>query len=439
MNLPKIVVIDENGAICEVFKRALSKLKNYTVVSFTSAKKAENYFSRKGEDTALVIVDMDLGKVSGADLMVNFKRLYPEVGFILMSGDPKMLLAPHITADFKFCKSDIGGRKILAMVRHVLRGRSMSPEAREKRFRCFSAWPGISRFAPPISEWDKKAEVEVFTTGPFRWNIYRLKEHVKAKTMDYTISVQSSIGCKVGCHFCQSRLNHFKRPLVKEELLAQIIYACDSHFLIDFFSAKEPLSLTVNFTAEGDLVKDNLDNGIEVIKLLNANKEISFNTIITTVGDERGLAKIASKRHIKHFRRTRFYWSLNSLDKNTRALLMPGTKDDDVLKIRELFKKISKKTGSKVTLSWVLIKGVNDKPEDAKALTEFIDVDKDFFEVKVQALVGDSGLEKPNRKDMVRFARLLDENHVPYRLRKIVGTKIKGGCGTTAITKEYRL
>lgn len=126
-----------------------------------------------------------------------------------------------------------------------------------------------------------------------------------------------------------------------------------------------------------------------------------------------------------------FYWSLNFSREDQRVYYMPGTKRSSIAGLRDIFQKISLRTGKRVTVSWVVMAGLNNTEQDVKRLSGYFG-GRPEFEIKLMALEDGSlpGI-KTSAEDVERFGLLLGNVGLPYRIRRIVGGDIKAGCGTT--------
>ncbi|MDP2910082.1 MAG: hypothetical protein Q8N69_03375 [bacterium] len=231
------------------------------------------------------------------------------------------------------------------------------------------------------------------------------------------IAVSPTVGCVGRCKFCVSgRTRPFKRRLLKEEMAAQVLPCLDGR-----------KGQKVNFACEGDFCSNfyNCCGAIEF--LLRIGHNLSF--IATTIGDVRVL---------KNFLRARanlpvtFYWSVNFLEEDMLAYYMPGAiNGGSLVKKRDAFQSISRKTGRKTTASWVVMAGLNDSREDAERLDGFFG-GRPEFEIKLMALEpGSLPNIETSQEDVARFAGYLGEFGLPYRMRQIIGREIKAGCGTT--------
>jgi DNA-binding response OmpR family regulator len=81
---PKIMVVDDDEAICEMLTRFLAKRDTLSVIGFTNSKKALEHL--KTHEVNLMLTDMAMPGLTGIELARNVKTLYPALPVIVMSG-----------------------------------------------------------------------------------------------------------------------------------------------------------------------------------------------------------------------------------------------------------------------------------------------------------------------------------------------------------------
>jgi 23S rRNA (adenine2503-C2)-methyltransferase len=256
------------------------------------------------------------------------------------------------------------------------------------------------------------------------------------------LAISPLLGCPIACKFCinwrhkhdaYGKETNFLRQLTTEEIVAQVYLAMINSRIRNSMEPRSNQNLVVNFAVEGD-VAFNIDNSCAAIKqLLNVFKpKISF--ILTSVGTEASLKRFIEK-YIR-LPRIKHHWSVNSLNPDTRHWLMPGTAEEDLRVLRDLYQAIATVTDTRITVSWIVINGVNNQEEDAVQLAKFFN-DRPF-EIKLMALVKNSleGVKNTSNRDVEMFHRKLIKAglNIPIRIRKIHGSNIFSGCGNTITT-----
>ena len=180
-------------------------------------------------------------------------------------------------------------------------------------------------------------------------------------------------------------------------------------------------------------------NCCKVFRKLSMIEQPNVGFNFTSIGSVDSLKKYIT--NYIHLPGTSHYWSKDTLDPKKTKWLRPGMLDDSQEEMRDLYEYIAKVTKIPVTISWVLIRGFNDQPEDVRMIADFFRGRP--FEIKLMALVKGSlsGFKDTTAGDLQRFKKQLDEVGVPARIRAIWGTKIHAQCGGTIIpwlrNKQY--
>ena len=80
---PKIMVVDDDPAICDVLHKYLGK-KGYNITTFTNPKLALEFL--KDNDYGLLLVDINMSEMSGIEVVKAVKGIKPLLPIIVMSG-----------------------------------------------------------------------------------------------------------------------------------------------------------------------------------------------------------------------------------------------------------------------------------------------------------------------------------------------------------------
>ena len=87
-----ILLVDDDDGVREVLARGLSE-KGYHLVEASSASQALEILQRQAEEIDLVVTDVAMPGMTGIDLAQQASRFSPFVPFILVSGQPREVLA----------------------------------------------------------------------------------------------------------------------------------------------------------------------------------------------------------------------------------------------------------------------------------------------------------------------------------------------------------
>ena len=244
-----------------------------------------------------------------------------------------------------------------------------------------------------------------------------------------TLCVSSQIGCKMGCVFCETAELGGGRNLSSGEILSQIL-------LINM-DTKEKITNVV-FMGMGEP----LDNIIEVEKSLNIMSDNNFLAIAPrkiTVSTCGLLDKLKDIEKFKY----KIAISLNASDDITRSGLMPVNKKFPLKDIVNLINHKKPSIHNKITLEYVLIKGINDNILNAKELIKMFSPSKVKFNLiplnKEKNSIFLKNFERPDDNAINDFKVKLLKAGFTVTTRFSKAQSINGGCGQlTAKTICFR-
>lgn len=176
-----------------------------------------------------------------------------------------------------------------------------------------------------------------------------------------TLCVSSQVGCGRGCTFCQTARMGLLRNLTVDEILGQVRAA-----RIDFNTEIR----NVVFMGMGEPM-DNLDNVIGAIRAMHEDRERQIprrRVTVSTVGRCDGIRRLAGLR----WRRLCLAVSLNAPNDAIRSRIMPINRTDSMADLRAAIGEYPVRAGGHVLIEYVLIRDLNDRPEHARELAEFL-------------------------------------------------------------------
>jgi 23S rRNA (adenine2503-C2)-methyltransferase len=242
-----------------------------------------------------------------------------------------------------------------------------------------------------------------------------------------TLCVSSQVGCKMGCRFCETAQMGFLRNLTAGEIVAQVFTA--RHVL------NEPIENIV-FMGMGEPT-DNLDAVMTAIRILC--DQYGFNiplrgVTVSTVGSVPGILRLAEAARIPAreggLRGLRLAVSLNAPDDGVRDDLMPVNKSHDMAALREAFLKWPlPRPGDFILAEYVLIAGVNDGPEHARLLADYLRGTPTCVNLIPYNPRRDSPYARPAPGRVSAFFRLLLELGQYVRIRGTKGDEAMAACG----------
>lgn len=239
----------------------------------------------------------------------------------------------------------------------------------------------------------------------------------------FTVCVSSQVGCKLGCKFCATGTLGFKRNLTAGEIFGQVVAAK---------KAAEEQGLTLSnivFMGMGEPLL-NYENVMTAIDRLTADDGLAmspYRITVSTAGIPDKIRQLADDGV-----RFNLAVSLHSAKEMTRSSLMPVNKAWSLKDIAESLKYFVEKTGTRPTFEYLLLKDVNDRPDDAKALALYCRQ----FPIKINIIeynnVEGSGFSHSPEKNRDEFVKYLENCNMVVNVRRSKGKDIDAACGQLA-------
>lgn len=236
-----------------------------------------------------------------------------------------------------------------------------------------------------------------------------------------TVCVSSQVGCPMNCAFCATGKMGFKRNLEVWEILEQIL------FFARYLKQDNEKITNVVFMGMGEPFM-NYQNIMTAIKILNDKNGFNLGArhiSISTCGVTEGIEKLAEENL-----QINLAISLHAPDNETRSKIMPANKNYPIEKILKAVDDYIKKTNRQVMFEYVMLRGVNDSEEYAKALAKLLN--KPLYMVNLISY-NPTGLFDPSPASQIkRFKEILEKEGVVVTQRQEFGQDISGACGQLA-------
>ncbi len=239
----------------------------------------------------------------------------------------------------------------------------------------------------------------------------------------FTVCVSSQVGCKLGCKFCATGTLGFKRNLTAGEIFEQVILAKKAA------NSQGMILSNIVFMGMGEPLL-NYDHVLRAIERLTAADGLGmspYRITVSTAGIPGKIRQLADEGI-----RFNLAVSLHSAKEITRNSLMPVNKTYSLKDIAESLKYFVEKTGTRPTFEYLLLKDINDRLDDAKALATYCRQ----FPVKINLIeyndVGGSGFSHSPDKNRDEFVKFLENCNMVVNIRHSKGKDIDAACGQLA-------
>jgi len=235
-----------------------------------------------------------------------------------------------------------------------------------------------------------------------------------------TACVSSQVGCPVGCRFCASGMGGVKGNLSADQIVEQVLQlnlllkpTGERITNIVFMGMGEPLA--------------NYANVMQAVRILHDPQCFNIGArriTISTVGVPPKMRDLANEDLPINLA-----ISLHAPTEPLRKQLIPWAEHfalDDILDAGRYY---FDRTGREITLEYILLAGVNDRPEHARQLARVCKTLRANVNLIRYNEVAGLPYQRPTSEDVVNFQNILRNNGVNAHVRKSRGRDIDAACG----------
>ena len=238
-----------------------------------------------------------------------------------------------------------------------------------------------------------------------------------------TVCISSQAGCAVGCPFCATGELGFARDLETAEIVDQVrawqrrLVAATRHLTnVVFMGMGEPLLNAERVVAAAEAITDGQRFGLG-----------ARHVTISTSGVIPGIERLARDRP-----RYTLAVSLHAARPALRDVLVPLNRRYPVLDVVRAASDYARLTGRRVSYESVMIDGINDTPDDARAMASLLAGRSAHVNLIPMNPVAHTPWQ-PSRADRIAgFATTLREAGVATTIRRNRGIDIGAACGQLA-------
>lgn len=242
-----------------------------------------------------------------------------------------------------------------------------------------------------------------------------------------TVCVSSQAGCAMACTFCATGTMGFKRNLSVEEIVGQVIHYAR------WLKERDRRVTNVVLMGMGEPFH-NYDNVMQALYTLNDHDGFDLGArrmSISTCGIVPGILRLADEPL-----QVNLAISLHSAIDAKRSRIMPVNKAYPLPKLKQAILTYMEKTNRKVMFEYLLLKGINDTEEDARALAAWLGDDKRLFHVNLIKYHETEAFQGTARTERLSFLDRLHELGVPATHRITFGEDIDAACGQLAVNEN---
>jgi 23S rRNA (adenine2503-C2)-methyltransferase len=236
----------------------------------------------------------------------------------------------------------------------------------------------------------------------------------------YSICVSSQVGCKIGCAFCLTAKEGFKRNLTAGEIVAQVLeikkdnnIAQNRRVNIVYMGMGEPL--------------DNMTNLVKAIKIFKDEDGLAIGARRQTISTS-GLSSQIEKLGKLNLG-VLLAISLHAVDDELRETLMPINKAYNIQSVISAVKNFPIDARKRVMFEYLVMKDLNDDLKSAKKLVKLLHGIKAKVNLIYFNPYPNSPFKRPAEKDMLEFKEYLNTHGVICTIRQSKGLDISAACG----------
>jgi len=246
-----------------------------------------------------------------------------------------------------------------------------------------------------------------------------------------TICFSSQSGCPLKCDFCLTAKLGLLRNLTAGEIIEQVITVLNDVYGVGG-ETPHGTNLVAMGAGEPFLNFENLIKALEIMSDEDGLFIVPGRVTVSTAGIVPKIYEFA-----KLERRPNLAISLSAPTDEQRNILMPINKRwkiDELFSAAKTFEQTLKR-GERFTFEYVLLSGVNDSDEQARALAKLLDK-YELNRVKINLIAHNAaeGLDyhPPDADRVMRFKSLLESLGVDAYVRTPRGRDIYAACGQLA-------
>lgn len=243
------------------------------------------------------------------------------------------------------------------------------------------------------------------------------------------ICVSSQVGCNMGCKFCASGLIKKQRDLTPSEMILQVMKMQE---YLDNEGKGERVSHIV-IMGSGEPF-DNYSNVMKFIRIANEPKGLAIGARHITVSTSGIAPKIVE--YSKEGIQVNLAISLHASNNETRNKLMPINKAYPLDKLFEAIREYSQNADRRVTIEYILLKGINDSLENADELVNLLKGVFAYVNLIPYNEVAENEFKRSEKQSVRAFYERLKNKGINVTIRKEFGTDIDAACGQLRAKKE---
>jgi len=236
-----------------------------------------------------------------------------------------------------------------------------------------------------------------------------------------TLCISSQVGCTLNCRFCHTGTQRLVKNLSFAEIINQVMIAKEQ--INDWSEQKKITNIVLMGMGEPFYNYDNVKTAVEILREKEGLNYGPKKITVSTAGIANRIPEAA--REIG----TYLALSLHAPNDDIREMIMPINKKFKIKDLIEQCKYYSSVVKEKITLEYVMLRGINDSTECAKQLIKLMAQ----FPCKINLIEFNPwpGVQylPTERVKMEKFGKIIQDAGYVATIRRSRGQDILGACG----------
>ncbi len=239
-----------------------------------------------------------------------------------------------------------------------------------------------------------------------------------------TLCVSSQVGCKMNCYFCATGRMGFKSQLTSSQIINQILSAGESDGFSDLTN--------VVFMGMGEPL-DNLGPVLKVIEILTASWGLAWSPKRITVST---VGKLPELKELLDRTAVHIAISVHTPDPGEREQIMPAQKAFPLSRVIKLLSSYDFSHQRRLSLEYIMWRGVNDDIAHAEALVKLIGNLKCRVNlIRFHSIPG-VDLKPCSEERMLMMRNYLNQHGIIATIRASRGEDILAACGMLSTSRS---
>ena len=245
-----------------------------------------------------------------------------------------------------------------------------------------------------------------------------------------TLCISSQVGCTLNCKFCHTGTQRLVKNLSFAEIVNQVIIAKEQ--IKDWNEKKIITNIVLMGMGEPFYNYDNVKTAVEILKDKEGLNYGPKRITVSTAGVANKIPEAANEIG------TYLALSLHAPTDDIREMIMPINKKFKIKDLIEQCKYYSSIVKEKITLEYVMLRGINDDNACAKQLVTLMAQ----FPCKINLIEFNPwpGVQylPTERNEMEKFGKVIQEAGYVATIRRSRGQDILGACGQLKTESEKK-